>query len=174
MAASSAARHRDLATMSTRIVDDFAAVLLPFAKLNEDLVRLGLGDDAFYEDQYMLFELGGDNNFTTRSASNHEVRVRSWNLVAVGMRWEAMSTMVQFATSCEGGSMRFAGDRHTSPESYIRKARSTIAPAVPAIALSQAGMYCGAEIRVRLREQRWTPEWLHRRQKGQGEHSLQP
>jgi hypothetical protein len=43
--------------MSTRIVDDFAAARFPFGQLNA-----ALGGDRFYQDQVMLFELGGDNN----------------------------------------------------------------------------------------------------------------
>lgn len=131
--------------MSHRVVDDFAAIRFPAEQLRSAHVN------HFYDDNFMFFELGGDNNLWTSSPkSGREMRVRSWNLLEIGSKWEVMRQIVTFAASCEGGGMRFNSERGTLAESYIRKARTVLESAVPARALLQAGLACSLKISVKL------------------------
>lgn len=131
--------------MSHRVVNDFAAIRFPAEQL-----RAVLGD-RFHDDKFMFFELGGDNNlWTTSPKGGREVRVRSWSLLEIGSKWEVMRQIVTFAASCEGGGMRFNGERGTLAENYIRKARNVLESAVPARALVQAGLSCSLKIGVNL------------------------
>ncbi|MGE4483014.1 hypothetical protein [Acidocella sp.] len=135
--------------MSSRLIDDFAAVRFKAADLNALFET-----DPFYADQFMFFELGGDNNLFECRSGGRQIRVRSWSLLGVGMEWEIMQKIVTFASACEGGCLRFAGDRQTLAESYIRKARNTLSEAVEPAALYNAGLSCGFEIKVDANEAR--------------------
>ncbi|MDE2344274.1 MAG: hypothetical protein KGL63_12955 [Betaproteobacteria bacterium] len=129
--------------MSSRLIDDFAAV-----RFKADDLNALFETDPFYADQFMFFELGGDNNLFECRNGGRQTRVRSWSLLGVGMEWEIMQKIVTFASACEGGCLRFAGDRQTLAESYIRKARNTLSGAVEPTALYDAGLSCSFEIKV--------------------------
>lgn len=133
--------------MSHRIVYDFAAVkfqanLLAAQPIPEYYQR-------FYDDHYLFFELGGDNNMTmTHPKNGREVRERQWLLLASGKMWEVMREVVGFAASCEGGGMRLTGEKHTLPETYIKKVRNTLKAAAPSNHASELGLHLSADLRV--------------------------
>jgi hypothetical protein len=135
--------------MSSRLVDDFAAI-----RFRADDLNALFETEPFYADQFMFFELGGDNNLFERRTGGREIRVRSWSLLGVGLDWQIMQKIVTFASACEGGCLRFAGDRQTLAESYIRKARSTLGDAVKPAALYNAGLSCSLEIKVNMNDER--------------------
>ncbi|MBS1080906.1 MAG: hypothetical protein ABF572_10750 [Gluconobacter sp.] len=116
--------------MSYRIVYDLAAVRLPAATL-----RPYVADSSFHADQYLLMELGGDNNVYEGRGS---LRARSWSLIGAGQNWEIMRQVVQYAASCEGGGMRFSGASETQAETYIRKCRTVLRDAVAALSAIKA------------------------------------
>lgn len=135
--------------MSSRLVDDFAAI-----RFRADTLNALLENDPFYADQFMFFELGGDNNLFECRNGGRQVRVRSWSLLGVGMDWQIMGKIVTFAAACESGCLRFAGDRKTMAESYIRKARSTLGEAVEPSALYNAGLSCSYDITLSVNDDR--------------------
>jgi len=77
----------------------------------------------------MLLELGGDNNMTTMHRGR-EVGSRRWILSALGDQCDIIRDACKSAAYCEGGGMRFSGERHTTPEAYIRRIRSVLKNAV--------------------------------------------
>lgn len=108
--------------MSYRIVYDLAAT-----RFSADTLNAAFPDHGFSSDQYLFFELGGDNNLYESYASRQRTlqrRVRNWSLIAMGSEWEVMRQLVTFAASCEGGGMRFSGASETAAETYIRKCRT--------------------------------------------------
>jgi hypothetical protein len=138
--------------MSYRIVYDLAAVRLP-----AETLRPHVADSSFYADQYLLMELGGDNNVYEGHGS---LRARSWSLIGAGQNWEIMREVVQYAASCEGGGMRFYGASETQAETYIRKCRTVLRDAVGAQALLDRGMTCTGKFALRKGP---VSAWLHKR-----------
>lgn len=130
--------------MSTFISDDFAAVKFTAEDLQKQLDHYRLTTDKF-----MMFELGGYNNTSqAHPRTGREVRSRDWHLIGSGSGYEVMSDVVMMAASCEGGTMRLAKERDTHAETYIRKARTTMAEAVTGEALSQAGLGCIVRLQI--------------------------
>lgn len=131
--------------MSYRIVYDLAATRFSAHTLNA-----AFPDHGFSSDQYLFFELGGDNNLYESYSSGHRTlhrRVRSWSLIAMGAEWEVMRQLVTFAASCEGGGMRFSGASETAAETYIRKCRTIVSEAVTPDTLLQK-MGCGVSLQI--------------------------
>lgn len=107
--------------MSHRIEYRQVAVIFPLADLKPH-------QDRLYNDMYLALALGGDNNCTTgHPVTGRGVRARDWLAIAHGHRSDVMEQIVKDAASCEGGMMRLTGDRHTLPESYIRRWRNELA-----------------------------------------------
>jgi hypothetical protein len=98
--------------MSTHIVDRIVAIKFP-----KDTT-------GHYADQFLVAELGGDNNVT----DNRGRRARTWSATAIGQEWEIIGQACQFAAGCSGGMVKLRG-RVTKPESYIRAYRKAIAEA---------------------------------------------
>ncbi|GLH28552.1 hypothetical protein WSS15_12020 [Acetobacter pasteurianus] len=131
--------------MSYRIVYDLAAT-----RFSTDTLNAVFPDHGFSSDQYLFFELGGDNNLYESYSSGHRTlqrRVRSWSLIAMGAEWEVMRQLVTFAASCEGGGMRFSGASETAAETYIRKCRTIVSEAVTPDTLLQK-MGCGVSLQI--------------------------
>lgn len=97
--------------MSVHMIDDIRAIRFPGELLKEQ------------EDRYALCWLGGDNNMRTLVGN---LRSRKWHCLAVGLRWQVMACAAEISSDCEGGSMRFVGSRHTTPEQFIRRCRRAI------------------------------------------------
>ncbi len=106
--------------MSHRIVYEIKAIRFPFDELN----NTNPNGKKFYEDQYILLELGGDNNVW--SSGRNPKRPRSWDAIAYGSKWRVMQRVAELSAVCEGGSMRFYGKNFTYPESYIRRIRNIV------------------------------------------------
>jgi hypothetical protein len=98
--------------MSTHIVDRIEAVRFPKEAT------------GYYEDVYLVLELGGDNN--VRDSRNR--RARSWGATCIGSEWEVIGKCCRFAAGCSGGMTKLRG-RKTTPESYIRAYRKALANA---------------------------------------------
>ncbi len=96
--------------MSTHIVDQIEAVRFPAA------------DIGYYEDIYLVMELGGDNNVTNM----HGRRARDWSAAIIGSDWHVIGDCCRGpAASCEGGMTKLHG-RQTTPETYIRAYRKAL------------------------------------------------
>jgi len=127
--------------MSYRIVYDHVAVHFPAQTLRPHFDHYG-----FHADQFLLFELGGDNNlYLGRSG---KTRVRSWSLIGAGQDWEVMRGIVGFAAACEGGGMRFATASRTQAESYIRRCRGILGSALTPDGFGLAGMSATITLRA--------------------------
>lgn len=145
--------------MSYRIVYDLAA-----ARFSADTLNAVFPDHGFSSDQYLFFELGGDNNLYESYASRQRIlqrRVRNWSLIAMGAEWEVMRQLVTFAASCEGGGMRFSGASDTAAETYIRKCRAIVSEAVTPDTLLQK-MGCGVSLQIATLGDE-CPEWRKRK-----------
>lgn len=115
--------------MSYRIVYNHAAIVYSAEILNASLPS---GQVHFYEPQYLLFELGGDNNVWAKNYSTgRDYRPRSWCSLGFGMAWEVMQEVVRFSAACESGCLKFYGKGDIAPEYYIRHVRKVIASALP-------------------------------------------
>lgn len=115
--------------MSYRIAYKHVAIMYPHEVLNASLPE---GTVHFYEPQYFLLELGGDNNlYESTSGGGCGRRVRSWDALGYGSDWEVIRKVVGFSATCEGGSLRMYSRGDISPETYIRRARNTLAAAIP-------------------------------------------
>ncbi|MBV1838520.1 hypothetical protein [Acetobacter estunensis] len=115
--------------MSHRIAYDAVAVRFPIETLREAFPQTRL-----FDDQFLLFELGGDNNVTTSQYRGNrvvEIRMRSWSLMASGQKSTIMRTVVENAAWCESGCLRLSGSRDTQAETFIRRYRSVVEAAVP-------------------------------------------
>jgi hypothetical protein len=107
-------------TMSHHICYEHLPVLFP----KEDLVA-AIDHWSFYEDRYLLLELGGSNNCSTfHPVTGREVGARNWSADAYGQHYEVMREAVRRSAACEGGGMRLSGEKHTLPEGYIRRVRN--------------------------------------------------
>lgn len=112
--------------MSHRICYGHLAIRFPL-----DILKSVEPEMHRYSDQYLLLELGGDNNLTTyHPVSRREVGSRRWMLSSLGDQWDIVKDACKYGAHCEGGGMRLNGERHTSPESYIRRIRSVLKSAV--------------------------------------------
>ena len=100
--------------MSYRIEYDWVAIRLPKERI-----------ESAYEDHFILASLGGDNNVYRSDGK----RPRRWSCMALGMSWQVMQTVVEFAAACEGGSLKPHG-RWMKPEAYITRLRRVVADAV--------------------------------------------
>ena len=100
--------------MSTHIVDRIEAIRFPKEVTGH------------YADQFIVLELGGDNNLRTTRGNK---RCRSWSATAIGMDWEVIGKACRFAGGCAGGMVKLHG-RETKPESYIRAYRKALATAL--------------------------------------------
>jgi len=114
--------------MSYRIAYKHAAISFPAEILNASLPD---GIAHFYEPQYFLLELGGDNNlYESTFGGGCGRRVRSWCALGCGMDWEVMQEVVRFSAACESGCLKFYGKGDITPECYIRRGRNTLAGAI--------------------------------------------
>ena len=128
--------------MSHRIVYEHLAVHFPANMLMAELEHW-----SFYDDRYLLLELGGDNNCSTyHPQTNREVASRDWCVLAYGHHYEVIAKAVKFSAVCEGGGMRLSGQRGTLPEAYIRHVRNALANPVPFGEISGLGLSVVAEI----------------------------
>lgn len=128
--------------MSTYVVDQFAAIRFSGAELCAEV-----DDYRLRHDHYLFLELGGSSNTTqTHPRTGREVRERDWSLAGMGQKYRVMQHVVQNSTSCEGGMARFASERETLAENYIRRARATVEKALPAAAFNAVGFDLVAKI----------------------------
>lgn len=112
--------------MSHRICYGHLAIHFPL-----ELLKSVEPECSRYSDQYLLLELGGDNNLSTyHPVTRREVGSRRWILSARGDQYDIIRDACKSAAFCEGGGMRLNGERSTSPESYIRRIRNTLKSAV--------------------------------------------
>jgi len=126
--------------MSTRIIDRIEAIRFPKEVTGH------------YADQYLVAELGGDNN--VRCARTNR-RARSWSATAIGQEWEVIGQACRFASACAGGMTKLHG-RATKPESYIRAYRKALATAVTMEQARAKGLGFTARIRFNAEERK---EW---------------
>lgn len=108
--------------MSHYVVDKHVALRypLPDLRMAHDTWRLAA-------DRFVLFELGGDNNITTRHPVNkREVRRRRWSVLAIGDHSGCMAVATTLAVNCCYGGIRLDGERESKPESYIHRCRKAL------------------------------------------------
>ena len=110
--------------MSHRIVYGHLVIRFPL-----EVLKAAQPDIGRYSDQFLLLELGGDNNMTTMHRGR-EVGSRRWILSALGDQCDIVRDACKSAAYCEGGGMRLSGERHTTPESYIRRVRNVLKDAI--------------------------------------------
>lgn len=133
--------------MSTHIVDRIEAIRFPAESTGR------------YRDEYLVCELGGDNN--VRCARTNR-RARTWSATAIGEEWEVIGRACQFAAACAGGMTRLHG-RETKPESYIRAYRKALANAATMEEARAKGIGLTARIRIfDEKEQKWRIDELHK------------
>lgn len=114
--------------MSYRIAYKHAAIVFPAEVLNASLPD---GTVHFYEPQYFLLELGGDNNlYESTFGGGCGRRVRSWCALGCGMGWQVMQEVVRFSAACESGCLKLYGRGDITPECFIRRGRNTLAGAI--------------------------------------------
>ena len=114
-----------------------------------DALKNALPDSSFFQDHFILLELHGDNNVTTINPySQREIGCRHWITEAIGDRYDVVRNAIRSSVFCEGGDLRFYGQRDTSPESYIRRVRSAIKNPVSANTMQRLGF----EVIVELKE----------------------
>ncbi len=136
--------------MSTHIVDRIEAIRFPAEVTGR------------YRDEYLVCELGGDNN--VRCARTNR-RARTWSATAIGEEWEVIGRACQFAAACAGGGTKLHG-RQTKPESYIRAYRKALATAATMEEARQKGIGLTARIRIfDEEEQKWRINELHKKGK---------
>lgn len=100
--------------------------------------RLPSTQAGHYDDVLFLVEEAGSNN--CYEIGNRR-RARSWECLAVGMKYECLAEVTRCAASCCGGSLCLYGRRDTSPEDYIRAWRKAIAAATPFEHASHSGFH---------------------------------
>ena len=82
---------------------------------------------SFWRDQFILLELCGPNNCTTfHPITGREVYARDWTSRAKGDATEIIEEACRSAAYCEGGNLRFYGERGTTPERYLRRIRAAL------------------------------------------------
>jgi hypothetical protein len=81
-----------------------------------------------YDDLFFLVEERGSNNCWE---IGNRRRARSWDCMAAGAKWECLTDVTSIAAACCGGSLCLYGCRGTTPETYIRAWRKTIAAVSP-------------------------------------------
>ena len=108
--------------MSHRIVYGQLAI-----RFTAEELKAASGDWRFYDDRYLLLELGGDNNMTTdHPVTGREVGSRRWILSAFGNHTDVIRDVCTQASYCEGGGMRLYGERNTAPAGFIRRVRNVL------------------------------------------------
>ncbi|MFT8718485.1 hypothetical protein [Acetobacter sp.] len=144
--------------MSHRIAYDAVAVRFPIETLREAFPQTRL-----FDDQFLLFELGGDNNLTVQQYRGNrlvEIRVRDWSLMASGKKYQVMTTVVETAAWCEGGGLRLSGSRDTQAETFIRRYRNIVDAAV---APETLGRLLGCSVTLNVPDpQTVDSEWRHK------------
>ncbi|NHN93526.1 hypothetical protein [Acetobacter sicerae] len=144
--------------MSHRIAYDAVAVRFPI-----DALRSAFPETRLFDDQFLLFELGGDNNLTTQQYRGNrlvEIRVRDWSLMASGKKYEVMKTVVENAAWCENGCLRLSGSRDTQAETFIRRYRNVVDVAVTPETL---GRHLGCTVTLNVPDpQTVDNEWRHK------------
>lgn len=129
--------------MSTHIVDEQVAI-----RFSGDALRSHYDHWSFHADYYLFVQLGGDKNTTEpHPRTGAYVRSRKWRLLAAGAQYQVMTAVVHAAADCEGQTVRLAGDSSTTPESYIRSGRRSIAEALSSEAVATSGLTMGAVIK---------------------------
>jgi hypothetical protein len=66
---------------------------------------------------------GGSNNLIDNRSNR---LVREWYPIAIGDPLDVMTCIIKGSADCEWGSLRFANQRATKPENYIRHWRSLV------------------------------------------------
>ena len=128
--------------MSHRICYGHLAIRFP-----QDVLRAALDDWRLYQDQYVLLELGGDNNMTTISPhTRREVGSRRWSISEFGTHTDIIRKSCHLAAYCESGGMRLYGERNTTPEGYLRRTRNTLKEAVSVQDASSMGFSMSAKL----------------------------
>lgn len=98
--------------MSYRIEYQFAALRIPGVLLADGI------------DRFAVCIEGGDNNLYEGSGP-HARRSRSWCCSMIGTSDEVMEDACEFASACEGGSLKPLG-RDCTPEAYISRIENTL------------------------------------------------
>ncbi|GBQ21554.1 hypothetical protein AA0472_0487 [Acetobacter estunensis NRIC 0472] len=144
--------------MSHRIAYDAVAVRFPI-----DALREAFPETRLFDDQFLLFELGGDNNLTVQQYRGNrlvEIRVRDWSLMGSGKKYEVMTGVVETAAWCEGGGLRLSGSRDTQAETFIRRYRNIVDAAV---APGTLGRHLGCTMTLNVPDpQTVDKEWRHK------------
>ena len=113
-----------------------------------DALKNALPDSNFFRDHFILLELHGDNNVTTINPySRREVGCRHWITEAIGDRYDIVRNAIRSSVFCEGGDLRFYGQRDTSPEGYIRRVRNAIKNPVSANTMDRLGFQVIVELK---------------------------
>lgn len=121
----------------------------------ESLSQVILGEDFRY-DHFALLELAGESNVTmAHPTSGREVLSRRWSLLAFGDSMDIVRCACEVAGYCEGGGTRLAGQRHTTPEGYIRRIRRALKEAADLDLVRRAGFTLSVELRLDPEEERF-------------------
>lgn len=108
--------------MSHFVVDKHVALRYPETELRQAYDTWRLAGDRF-----ILFELGGDNNISTKHPINkRDVRRRRWSVSAIGAHGDCMAVATRLAIGCCNGGLRLEGERETKPESFIHRCRKAL------------------------------------------------
>jgi hypothetical protein len=112
-------------------------------------LKNALPDSNFYMEHFILLELHGDNNVTTINPySRREVGCLHWITEAIGDGNDIVRNAIRSSVFCEGGDLRFYGQRYTTPESYIRRVRNALKNPVSAYKMDRLSF----EVIVELKE----------------------
>lgn len=129
--------------MSHRVVYDQVAIRFSMSDLQNELYK----PNDLYNDFFVLLELGGDNNMSTMNPkTGKHVGSRRWGVVAYGCHTDIIQAVCKISGYCESEAIRFYGERETSPESYIRKARKALGSALSPAEAAMKGFSLTAEI----------------------------
>ncbi len=129
--------------MSHTIFYKHLVIKFPRQLLEDRLV----GHPSFWRDQFILLELCGPSNCTTcHPVTGREVYTRDWIMRAKGDATEIIEEACRSASYCEGGNLRFYGERDITPERYIRRVRKALHTP---LSVQEANHY-GFSLQVRL------------------------
>ena len=96
--------------MSTHIQFQSCVIQLPFINRYGRTVLLAIAE-------------GGDNNLIENGSNRI---VREWYPIALGDPLDVMTRIIKGSADCEWGTLRFANQRSTKPENYIRHWRKLV------------------------------------------------
>ncbi len=96
--------------MSTHIQFQSCVIQLPFSNRYGRNVLLAIAE-------------GGDNNLIENDSNRI---VREWYPIALGDPLDVMTRIIKGSSDCEWGTIRFANQRSTKPENYIRHWRKLL------------------------------------------------